>query len=132
REDGEVKRAYLGVTGGEISSEIAEALNLPAERGVLIEQVFEGGPADAAGINGATGQATIGPDAFPVGGDIITEVGGKEVAGMEEVIAAVDRRDPGDELTLTVLSDDDEREVTVKLGERPANVKDASVTPPLP
>jgi S1-C subfamily serine protease len=133
REGGEVKRAYLGVTGGDLSSEIANALKLPVDQGVLVEQVFEGGPADEAGIKGATGQATIGGQTLPVGGDIITQVDGKEVAGMEDVIAAVDRRDPGNELKLTVLSDDEEeREVTVTLGERPANVRDASATPELP
>jgi S1-C subfamily serine protease len=132
REGGAVKRAYLGVTGGDISSEIAGALDLPVEQGVLVEQVFQGGPADSAGIKGATGQATIGGQTFPVDGDIITKVDGKEVAGMEDVIAAVDRRDPGDGLSLTVLSEDEEREVTVKLGERPANVRDASATPSLP
>jgi S1-C subfamily serine protease len=129
REGGEVKRAYLGITGGEISSEIAGALDLPVEKGVLVERAFGGGPADSAGISGATGQATIGGQTFPVGGDIITKVDGKEIAGMEDVIAAVDRHEPGDELELTVLSDGDEREVTVKLGERPANVQDASATP---
>ena len=124
-EDGSVQRAYLGITGGDITSEIAQALNLPVERGVLVERVFSGGPADAAGIKGATGQGTVAGESFPVGGDIITRVNGKEVTGMEEVISAVDDHDPGDELTLTVLSDGSERDVTVKLGDRPGRIQDS-------
>ena len=124
-ESGSVQRAYLGITGGDISAEIAQALNLPVEQGVLVERVFSGGPADAAGIKGATGQATVAGESFPVGGDIITEVDGEGVTGMDEVISAVDDHDPGDELTLTVLSDGNERDVTVKLGDRPGRIQDS-------
>jgi S1-C subfamily serine protease len=124
-EDGSVQRAYLGITGGDITAEIAQALDLPVEQGVLVERVFSGGPADAAGIKGATGQGTVAGESFPVGGDIITKLDGEDVTGMDEVISAVNEHDPGDELTLTVLSDGNEHEVTVKLGDRPGRIQDA-------
>jgi S1-C subfamily serine protease len=124
-ENGSVQRAYLGITGGDITPEIAQALNLPVQQGVLVEQVFSGGPADAAGIKGATGQGTVAGESFPVGGDIITKVDGKDVTGMDEVISAVNDHDPGDELTLTVLSNGKEHDVTVKLGDRPGKIQDA-------
>jgi S1-C subfamily serine protease len=123
---GSVQRAYLGITGGEITSQVASALNLPVDEGAMIEQVLDGGPADQAGIKGATGEATIGGQTFPVGGDIITKVDGEDVAGMDEVIAAVDDHKPGDELTLTIHRGDDQHEVTVELGERPSQVHDGS------
>jgi putative serine protease PepD len=126
-ENGSVQRAYLGITGGDITSEIAQALNLPVEQGVLVEQVFSGGPADAAGIKGATGQGTVAGESFPVGGDIITKIDGKDVTGMDEVISAVNDHDPGDELTLTVLRNGNEHDVTVKLGDRPGKIQDAQV-----
>jgi S1-C subfamily serine protease len=124
-ENGSVQRAYLGITGGDITPEIAQALNLPVEQGVLVEQVFSGGPADAAGIKGATGQGTVAGESFPVGGDIITKVDDKDVTGMDEVISAVNEHDPGDELTLTVLSNGKEHDATVKLGDRPGKIQDA-------
>ena len=124
-ENGSVERAYLGITGGDISPEIARALDLPVEQGVLVERVFPGGPADSAGIKGATGQATVAGESFPVGGDIITKLDGEDVTGMDEVISAVNDHDPGDELTLTVLSDGNERDVTVKLGDRPGRIQDS-------
>jgi S1-C subfamily serine protease len=123
---GEVQRAYLGLSGGDITPSIAQALNLPVQQGVLIEQVLNGGPADDAGIKGATGQATIGGQTVPIGGDIITKVDGKQISGMEEVISAVNEQKPGDELTLTVWRDGQQRDVTVKLGDRPAHVQDSS------
>ena len=123
---GEVHRAYLGISGGDITPDVARALNLPVEQGVLVEQVLNGGPADDAGIKGATGQATIGGQTVPVGGDIITKVDGKEVTSMEAVISAVNAHQPGDELTLTVSRDGQEQDITVKLGDRPARVQDSS------
>ena len=123
---GEVHRAYLGISGGDITPDVARALNLPVEQGVLVEQVLNGGPADDAGIKGATGQATIGGQTVPVGGDIITKVDGKEVTSMEDVISAVNAHQPGEELTLTVSRDGQEQDITVKLGDRPARVQDSS------
>jgi putative serine protease PepD len=123
---GEVHRAYLGITGGDVTPDIAQALNLPVDQGVLIEQVLGGGPADDAGIKGATGQATIAGQTVPIGGDIITKVDGKQISGMNDVISAVNAREPGDDLTLTVWSNGQQKDVTVKLGDRPAHVQDSS------
>ena len=123
---GQVQRAYLGISGGDITPSIAEALNLPVQQGVLVEQVLNGGPADDAGIKGATGQATIGGQTVPIGGDIITKVDGKQITGMDDVISAVNENKPGDDLTLTVWRDGQQRDVTVKLGDRPAHVQDSS------
>jgi S1-C subfamily serine protease len=123
---GEVHRAYLGISGGDITSEIAHALNLPVDQGVLVERVLSNGPADDAGIKGPTGEATIAGQTFPVGGDIITKVDGKEVTGMDDVVSAVNDHKPGDEITMTVWSDGQQKDVTVKLGDRPANVQDSS------
>ena len=121
--DGEVRRAYLGITGGELTPEAARALELPVDQGVLVERVLSGGPADEAGIQGATGETTIGGQTYPTGGDVITRVDGEEVTGMEEVISAVNEKKPGDEITLTVVTADGQRDVTVKLGDRPANAQ---------
>src|SRR5947208_2923276 len=123
---GSVHRAYLGITGGDITPDIAHALNLPVTQGVLIERVLNGGPADAAGIKGATGQATISGQTFPVGGDIITKVAGKPITGMDDVVSAVNDQKPGDEITLTIFSGGQQKDVTVKLGDRPSHVQDSS------
>jgi putative serine protease PepD len=124
-EDGSVQRAYLGITGGDITAQIAQALDLPVDQGVIVERVFAGGPADSAGIKGATGQTTVAGESFPAGGDVITKLDGEDVTGMDQVISAVNDHKPGDELTLTVLRDGNEHEVTVKLGERPNQIQDS-------
>jgi putative serine protease PepD len=123
---GQVHQAYLGITGGDITPDIARALNLPVTQGVLIERVLSGGPADDAGIKGATGQATIAGQTFPVGGDIITKIDGKTVTGMNDVVSAVNAKKPGDEITMTIFSNGQQKDVTVKLGDRPSHVQDSN------
>ncbi len=123
---GQVHQSYLGISGGDITPEIAHALNLPVTQGVLIERVLSGGPADDAGIKGATGQATISGQTFPVGGDIITKVDGKPISGMDDVVSAVNDHKPGDEITLTVYSSGQQKDVSVKLGDRPNHVQDSN------
>jgi S1-C subfamily serine protease len=129
---GEVRRAYLGITGGELTPEIAQALELPVEQGALVERVVSGGPADEAGIQGATGEAVVDGQTYPTGGDVITRIDGEEISGMDEVISAVNEKGPGDEVTLTVVNADGQRDVTVTLGDRPASAQDPSLSPSAP
>lgn len=126
--DGEVKRAYLGISGGDITAQAAEALDLPVDRGALVSEVYDGGPADEAGLEGSSGERQVDGQTVPDGGDIITELDGEPIEGMEDVISEVNTRSPGDEITFTVLRDGDERQITVTLGDRPEEV--AGVTGP--
>ncbi|MEM7226668.1 MAG: DegQ family serine endoprotease [Pseudomonadota bacterium] len=50
RQNGDVKRGWLGVSIQPITGELAEALALPVERGALVASVDEESPAKAAGI----------------------------------------------------------------------------------
>jgi S1-C subfamily serine protease len=120
-DDGQVDQAFLGLTGAEITSEAAGTLELPTEDGVLVQEVVPGGPADDAGIEAGSAEANIGPAPLRIGGDIIVEAAGEQVDSMEEVIAAVEEREPGDSLELTLLRGGDEETVTVELADRPAS-----------
>jgi S1-C subfamily serine protease len=122
---GKVEQAYLGISGGDLTPQIANALNLSVEHGALIERVVPDGPADDAGLRGATGEGTIGGQTFPVGGDVITQVDGRDVEGMEDVISAVNEHDSGDRVDITVVRDGDEQVFTVTLGKRPSQVQGA-------
>jgi S1-C subfamily serine protease len=120
-DDGEVDQAFLGLTGADITAEAAEVLDLPVSEGALVQEVVPNGPADEAGIEAGSAEANIGPAPLRIGGDIIVEAAGEPVDSMEDVIAAVEDREPGDSLELTVLRDGDEETVTIELADRPAN-----------
>jgi S1-C subfamily serine protease len=129
KENGEVEHAYLGINGSSITPDLARALKLPVEEGVLVNEVVKGGPADQAGIQGGDTSATIEGASIELGGDIVTEVDGEKVAGMEEVINAVNEASPGDKMVLKVRRDDSNKNVTVTLGVRPASAEDSQSGP---
>ncbi len=127
KHDGEVEHAYIGITGGSITPAIADALKLPTDKGVLVNEVTEDGPADKAGIEGGDTDATIEGAQVRLGGDIITEIDGEPVTSMEALIDAVDAAEPGDKMEMTLLRDDgEEKTVTVTLGVRPDSVEAAA------
>jgi S1-C subfamily serine protease len=123
---GSVEHAYLGIEGGTITPELAKAVNLPVQEGVLIQSVEKGGPSDKAGIEGGSTQATIAGAEITLGGDIITEAEGKKITNMEQIIELVNSKKVGDEVTLKLLRDGKEKTATVTLGKRPAKVEEAS------
>jgi S1-C subfamily serine protease len=116
---GEVEHAFLGITGGTITPELAKALNLPVKEGVIVQTVVKGGPADEAGIEGGNTAATINGEEVRLGGDIVTDANGKEVATMEELIETIQDSQPGDELELKILRDGKEKTADVTLGAQP-------------
>jgi S1-C subfamily serine protease len=119
-EHGKVEHAYLGISGGTITPDIAKALNLPVDEGVLVAEAFHGGPAEKAGIQGGNTEATIEGANVTLGGDIITKLDGKKVSGMEDLVSAIEGDRPGDKIEVTLLRGGDEKTVTVTLGNRPA------------
>lgn len=103
-EDGEVEHPFLGVQLRPLTREIAEQLQVPVDDGAIVAVVEDGGPAAAAGLRP---------------GDIIVEADGRAVSSVEDVLSALRRSDPGDELALTIMRDDDRRTITVETGRRP-------------
>src|SRR4051812_14366956 len=116
---GEVEHAFLGISGGTITPELAKALNLPVEQGVIVQQVVKDGPADKAGLEAGDTSATINGQEVRLGGDIITEANGKKVKSMEELVEQIQDSKPGDKLELKFLRGGDEKTADVTLGTQP-------------
>jgi S1-C subfamily serine protease len=104
---GEVEHAFIGISGGTITSELAKALNLPVDQGVK------------AGIEAGGTTATINGEEVRLGGDIITEADGRKLNEMNELIEIIQAHKPGDELELTLLRDGQEKTADVTLGTQP-------------
>ncbi|HKH65599.1 MAG TPA: trypsin-like peptidase domain-containing protein [Solirubrobacterales bacterium] len=116
---GEVEHAFIGITGGTITSELAKALNLPVDEGVIVQSVVKDGPADKAGIEAGGTEASINGEEVRLGGDIITEVDGEKLKSMDELVEIIQGHKPGDELQLTLLRDGQEKTADVTLGTQP-------------
>jgi S1-C subfamily serine protease len=119
---GKVTYAWLGIQGQSITSDVASALNLKVDNGVLIAAVTDGSPAAKAGLKGGSQQSQLQGQTLVAGGDIITAIDGKAVTGMDDLIAIINQHKPGDTVTLSVLSGSSAKDVQVTLTARPANL----------
>jgi S1-C subfamily serine protease len=124
-QNGTVKHAFLGISGTDLTPEMAQVLNLPVQNGALVQTVTPGGPAAKAGIKGGNGNATVnvGGQRIQAGGDVIVAIDGKAVNSMTDVINDISTKQPGDTVQLSLVNGSQKRTVTVTLGNRPANVQ---------
>ncbi len=122
--NGQARYPYLGITStGAISlAELrARGYEVPATRGVLIQEVVPDGPAAQAGLRGGTREVEVRGVRILVGGDIMTAIDGHPVSSFDELVSyLVNRTEVGQTVTLTILRDGQERQVRVTLGERPS------------
>jgi S1-C subfamily serine protease len=112
---------WLGVVGATLTADIAQAMNLPADQsGILVQQVVTGSPAEQAGLRASTKSVVINGQSVMVGGDVIVAANGQPTARMQDLRAMLQRAQPGQEMTLGILRDGSQVQVSVKLAERPA------------
>jgi serine protease Do len=109
--DGAVQRGWLGVEIQPVTSEIAESLGLTADKGALVSNAQDDGPAKKAGI---------------VAGDVISAVDGKEVASPKELARIIGGIAPGKPVDVTLWRDGKSEVVKVDLGELPGADKQAA------
>jgi serine protease Do len=101
---GKVAWGYMGIMPQEITKDIADALSVDANSGILVGSVVEDGPAAKAGVKT---------------GDIILEFNGEKVGNVDQFRLKVAQAGVGREIPLVVLRDGDRKSVEVKLAERP-------------
>ncbi len=104
--DGQVTRGWIGVEPQDLSPELAETFGIKpdaAAGSVIITGVLQNGPAAQAGI---------------VPGDVITEVAGKPVRTVSELLTAVAALKPGVPAPLEVLRKGKKTELSVVAGTR--------------
>jgi serine protease Do len=115
-------QAWLGIRGMDMNAALASAMNLDQNQsGVLVVDVQSGSPAEAAGLQSSSESVTIDNQSVMIGGDIITAYNGQTVNNMTELKAALSKAAPGDQVELTVLRSSQPENVTITLGEAPAN-----------
>lgn len=116
-EHGRVLRATLGLEGRTLWPDLAQALALPVDRGVLVESVGPGGPAAKAGIHGGNHIVLAGLRELRIGGDVIIGVNGQEVSSQSDLNLLLNRARPGQTATVTILRNGHRMDLRVVLGE---------------
>ncbi|WP_319525876.1 DegQ family serine endoprotease [uncultured Desulfosarcina sp.] len=103
KDKGEVTRGWLGVGIQDLTPELAEYYNLKTKEGVLVTQVFEGDPADKAGIQV---------------NDIILTVDGQRVSTGRELSSMIANTPVGHKTKIELIRDNKAKTVTVTLAKR--------------
>ncbi len=116
-EKGRFAPPRLGVGVLYIAGDLAEALDLPREGGLLVTEVERGSAADEAGIRGARRTVIVGNYEIPVGGDLIMELDGRAVESRNDLTNAMNRKRPGDTMEVTVYRNGRTVKLRVTLGE---------------
>ena len=89
-EFGEVRRGMLGIKGGELNADLAQAFDIEAKKGAFISEVMPGYAADKAGLKA---------------GDVITAINGQTISSFAEMRAKIATSGAGTEIDLTYLRD---------------------------
>ena len=119
REAGRVVRPWLGIQGRAIDAGLADVVRTPVTSGYLVEIVYDGSPAEAAGVRGGTLAVVVQGDEYLLGGDIVTAIQGSPVRTHQDYVAKVKTLRPGQRVRVTLMREGQSRDVTLTVGERP-------------
>jgi S1-C subfamily serine protease len=118
--NGHISRPTLGVSVLPISAELAQALDLPARPGLLVQRVNPGSAAAEYGIKGPTRRVIVGNYPISIGGDFIVAIDGKPIdEGTNALESAMSRKRGGDWIEFTVDRNGRKVDLKVKLGSAP-------------
>ncbi|KAG2474153.1 MAG: hypothetical protein NPMRTHETA2_480003 [Nitrosopumilales archaeon] len=119
-QDGEYNHPWLGISGRDIDPDLANILNLTDAKGFLVIIVVEDSPASKAGLHGSIETKEIDGVNYPIGGDIILSVDGKEVRHIDDILIHLQReKSVGGEMVLEILRDGRTTNFVLLLEERP-------------
>jgi len=93
---------YLGVMLQDVTPSMAKALQMGDKTGVMVSEVVDDGPADKAGFED---------------GDVILEFNGKTILDNGDLVKAVRKTTPGDNVKVVVLREGKNKTLNVEIGE---------------
>lgn len=108
---GRVIRGWLGVSVQPLTPELAKQFNIVDEKGVLIGDVVEGGPAEKAGLQR---------------GDVITEYDGKKIEEPYQLRNMVASTSPGTEVELKIIRNNKKETKKLIISELPEGMRKPS------
>jgi serine protease Do len=103
---GGIKLPWFGADGQPVTAEIAQTIGLERPEGVLLKNVYPGGPAASAGLRT---------------GDVVVSIDGTDVEDMQGLNYRVATHKAGDVVRAHVAGNGAPRDVAVKLGLPPEN-----------
>jgi serine protease Do len=119
RELGHVVRPWLGMQGRGVDDRLGGAVRIPVTPGYLVEVVYDGSPADRAGVRGGNLSVVVQGEEYLLGGDILTMINAAPIRSHSDYITRVKTLRVGQRVKLTVVRDGQPREMMLTVTERP-------------
>jgi serine protease Do len=119
RDNGRIVRPWLGMQGRAVDAKLGAVVRVPVTPGYLVEVVFDGSPAELAGIRGGNLSVVIQGEEYLLGGDIVTAIQGSPIRTHQDYITKVKTLKTGQRVKITLVRDGQSRDVTLTVAERP-------------
>ncbi|MGA1842027.1 MAG: DegQ family serine endoprotease [bacterium] len=100
--EGKIKRGWIGLMIQRVTPNLAKSFGLKENKGALVAEVVEGGPAEKAGVKS---------------GDVIMSFKGKEIREYTDLSRYAGLTRPGTKVEMELIRDGENMKITVKLGE---------------
>ena len=126
---GEYKHPYLGVTGGDVTPQLAKIFGLIDAKGFLVTNITPSSPASKAGFH--TGGVSYDQQGQITNsyGDIIIKIDGNDVRKIDDILTYLEReKKVNDTVTLTLIRDNQLTGISVVLGSRTGQFGDQSAS----
>jgi S1-C subfamily serine protease len=123
---GRFPHPWLGIEGlgYELSPGLVGVLKLPVQSGLLLAQMYQGSPADKAGLRKATDEMLIGNRRYLTGGDILIAVDGTKLSKWDDLSAYLEEKaEVGQTVALKLVRDGKELTIKVTLVDTPESLR---------
>ncbi len=109
---GKVSYGWMGVVIQDLTEDLAKYFAISDEKGALVAEVVEDGPADRGGLKK---------------GDVIKGINGKEIKGVQDIMVNVSRIPIGKEAELSIIRNKEDVTLTIIIGEMPSEEELAKI-----
>ena len=108
------KSFWSGAESYRLQGELAQALNVPQSKALLIQRVADDSPASRMGLRPGTLRSIIDGEELLIGGDIVLEVMGLKVdeINMTAIVEKLNTLEAGGEIFVTVLRNGQKKELS--------------------
>jgi len=112
---------WVGISGADMTYEIAQIIGADVTYGWLITQVTNEGAADLAGLQGGNKQVRINNDWMIIGGDVIIAVDGTRIVNGDSFMSYLEEHTvPSQTIVVTILRNNQTQDISLVLKQRPS------------
>jgi S1-C subfamily serine protease len=114
------KHPWIGISGTDITPDIASAINITKPSGFLIIDITPNSPASKAGLHGGSKLVDVNGRKMKVGGDLILKIDDKNVTKIDDILTYLEEnKNVGDNVALSIFRNGKEQNVSLTLEPRP-------------